>query len=122
MTYRLHELISRDNRTTRPTEERHPSLAEFSINEMWLNQNPRRPGPSVLDDEKRGRWNEIRFEPSVRPRTQILPNTPGPRTNPNIPTTNNNLLKEAIQHLKGIKNRLEKAMKIRRNPIILGMK
>ena len=107
---------------TRPTEIRHPSLAEFSIDEMWLNRNPRRLGLSVLNDEKGEMWENIRFEPSIRPRTQIFPKPPSPLTNPKIPSTYDYLLKKVIQHLKGIEDPPKETMQIWGNPPVPGLK
>ena len=42
MFNKIQELISNNDRMTRPTEKVHPSFAKLSINEMRFNQNPRR--------------------------------------------------------------------------------
>ena len=107
---------------TRPTEIRHPSFTKLSINKMRFNYNPRRLRMRILNNQEWRRRNKVRPKPNIRPRTQILPEPSSPLTDSNIPTRDNNLPKETIQHLKGIKNPFVKAMEIRRNPIIPGMK
>ena len=118
MTNKIKKLPSRNLRMTRPTEIRHPGFTKLSINKMRLNNNPRRPGMRILyNQERRGRDN-VRPKPSIRPRTQILPEPSSPLTDPNIPTRDNNLLKETIQQLERVKHTHIEAMKIRRNPTI----
>ena len=113
MTDLIQELINSNNRMTRPTEKRHPGIAELSINETKLDQNPRRLSLRVLDDKK-GRWgNEVYPKPGIRPGTQILPKPISSQTNPSTPATDNNLFSEVIQHLKGIKDPLIKTLQVR---------
>ena len=121
MTNEIKRLLSRNFRMTRPTETRHPGFTKLSIYEMRLNNNPRRLSLRILNN-KEGRRNKVRPKPSIRPGTQILPGPPLPPSDTIIPTRDNNLPKETIQHLKGVKNPFIKTMQIRRNPIFPGMK
>ena len=122
MTNKIKKLFRRNIRMTRPTEIRHPGFTKLSIKKMRLNYNPRRLGMWISNNQERRGWDKVRSKPYIRPRTQILPKPPIPLSDTIIPTRDNNLPKETIQHLKGVKNPLIKAMEIRRNPIIPGMK
>ena len=122
MTNKTKKLLSRNLRMTRPTEIRHPGFTKLSIDKMRLNNNLRRLSLRILNNKEGRRRNKVRPKPSMRPRTQILPEPSLPPPDTLIPARNNNLTKETIQHLKGVKNPFIKTMQIRRNPIFPGMK